>query len=85
MFAESFRSSKTFTTLVVCVALFTDVVLQACVIPVLPYALEQRVGLLHEEEIQRWNSILLASFGGAMMFGSGMFEVWPTSTMDLVK
>ena len=70
MFAQSFRSSKTFTTFVVCVAIFTDILLQNLVVPVLPYALQQRVGLFRKEEIQKWNSILLASYGGALMFGS---------------
>ncbi|KAL8798406.1 MAG: hypothetical protein Q9200_007782, partial [Gallowayella weberi] len=35
----------------------------------LPYALSDRVGIA-QEDVQRWNSILLGSFGGALMLGS---------------
>ncbi|KAL8726062.1 MAG: hypothetical protein Q9166_006941 [cf. Caloplaca sp. 2 TL-2023] len=70
MFADGFRSSKTFVIFVVCAAIFTDILLQNLVVPVLPFALSERVGLSTDDEIQRWNSILLAAFGGALMFGS---------------
>lgn len=72
MVAQSFRASKTFTTFVVCVSIFTDILLQNLIVPVLPYALSERVGLSQEDDVQRWNSILLASFGGSLMVGSCM-------------
>ena len=70
MFLHTLRSSKTFITFVVCVAVFADVLLQNLIVPVLPYALKERVGLTDEREVQRWNSILLSTFGGAFMGGS---------------
>ena len=72
MFARSFRSSKTFTTFVVSVAIFTDILLQNLVVPVLPYALHTRVGLEDGAAVQRWTSVLLAAYGAALMFGSCM-------------
>lgn len=70
MFARSFRSSKTFTTFVVSVAIFTDVLLQNLVAPVLPYALHTQIGLQVEADIQTWTSILLSAYGAAFMLGS---------------
>ncbi len=72
MVAQSFRASKTFTTFVVCVSIFTDILLQNLIVPVLPYALSERVGLSREDDVQRWNSILLGSYGGSLMVGSCM-------------
>ncbi|KAL9010782.1 MAG: hypothetical protein Q9173_004319 [Seirophora scorigena] len=76
MFARSFRSSKTFTTFVVSVAIFTDVLLQNLVAPVLPYALHTQIGLQVEADIQRWTSILLSSYGAAFMLGSSIVPAW---------
>ncbi|KAL8654501.1 MAG: hypothetical protein Q9226_003409 [Calogaya cf. arnoldii] len=73
MFARSFRASKTFTTLVVSFAIFTDILIQNLVVPVLPYALHTRVGLDDEDDIQRWTSILLAAFGAVLMIGCLLF------------
>ncbi len=67
---HTLRASKAFTIFVVCVAVFSDVLLQNLVVPVLPYALKERVGLRNEADIQRWNSLLLSAFGGAFMLGS---------------
>ena len=72
---HALRASKGFTVFVVCVAVFSDILLQNLVVPVLPYALEERVGLTDEAEVQRWNSILLAAFGGALMMGSREYEL----------
>lgn len=69
MFAQKFRSSKTFVVFVVCTAIFTDTLLLNIVLPVLPYALSDRIGL-SESDTQRWNSILLAAYGVALIFGS---------------
>ncbi len=69
MMLRGFRSSKSFVIFVVCVAIFTDTFLGNLVAPVLPYALSERAGLSHED-VQIWNSILLASYGGAVMLGS---------------
>jgi len=69
MFLTSLRASKTFTVTVVCVAVFADVLLQNLVVPVLPYALKERVGLRYEGDVQRWASVLLSAFGGSFMGG----------------
>ena len=74
MFLRTLQASKYFTVFVVCVAVFADTLLQNLVVPVLPYALKERVGLIDEDDIQRWNSILLAAFGGAFMVGSCMYQ-----------
>ena len=68
MFAHSFRSSKTFVTFIVSVAIFTDMILFSLIAPILPFALLDRVGL-SPQDVQKWNSILLASYGGALMLG----------------
>lgn len=67
---HALRASNSFTVFVVCVAVFSDVLLQNLVVPVLPYALEERVGLTDDADVQRWNSILLAAFGMTFMLGS---------------
>ena len=69
MLAHSLRASKTFTIFVVCIAIFTDTLLLNIVVPILPYVLSKRVGL-SKEDVQQWNSILLASYGAALMLGS---------------
>lgn len=69
MFAREIRSSKGFVIFVVCVAVFTDLLLSNLIVPMLPYALLERVGL-PEEDVQKWNSILLALYGGSQMVGS---------------
>lgn len=69
MFAHSFRASKTFTTFVVSFAVFTDILVQNLVVPVLPYALHTKVGLEDQDHIQRWTSVLLAAFGAVLMIG----------------
>ncbi|KAL9596364.1 MAG: hypothetical protein Q9219_005842 [cf. Caloplaca sp. 3 TL-2023] len=69
MYASKFRSSDGFIIFVVGVAVFTDMLLYGLIVPMLPYALADRVGIA-PEDVQRWNSILLASFGAALMLGS---------------
>ncbi|KAI4196414.1 MAG: hypothetical protein LQ350_006559 [Teloschistes chrysophthalmus] len=72
MYAPRFRSSNGFIIFVVGAAVFTDMMLYGLIVPMLPYALVDRVGI-SPEDIQKWNSILLGSFGGALMFGSLLF------------
>ena len=69
MFAHKLRSSKGFVMLVVCIAVFTDVFLYGLIVPVLPFSLSERLGL-PENKIQRWNSILLGTYGAAILVGS---------------
>ncbi len=69
MYARNLRSSDGFIVCVVGIAVFTDMVLYGLIVPMLPYALSDRVGIARRD-VQRWNSILLGSFGGALMLGS---------------
>lgn len=68
MLAQELRSSKAFAIFVVGLAIFTDTLLLNLILPMLPYALHSRIGL-PESDVQRWNSILLASYGGALIPG----------------
>ena len=71
MLASRLRSSDGFITFVVGMAVFTDMLLYGLIVPMLPYALSDRVGIA-QDDVQRWNSILLGSFGAALMLGSCM-------------
>lgn len=71
MYASRLRSSDGFIIFVVGVAVFTDMMLYGLIVPMLPYALADRVGIA-QEDVQQWNSILLGSFGAALMLGSRM-------------
>ena len=64
----TYRSSASFVTFVVAVASFTDTLLLNLVIPILPYVLSDRIKL-SPAGVQRWNSILVGSYGGALMVG----------------
>ncbi|RDW79270.1 MFS transporter [Aspergillus mulundensis] len=66
------RSSKAFVTWVVAIAVFTDVFIYGMIIPILPEVLKTRASI-PEEELQKWMSILLAAFGGALFVGSPIF------------
>ncbi|KAF1986342.1 MFS general substrate transporter [Aulographum hederae CBS 113979] len=72
MVLRKVRSSKAFVIVVVCVAVFTDIFLYGLIVPMLPFALAERVGL-SGNDIQRWNSILLASYGASILLGSLLF------------
>ncbi|KAF1843283.1 MFS general substrate transporter [Cucurbitaria berberidis CBS 394.84] len=72
MFGQQFRSSKAFVKIVVCMATFTDIFLYGLIVPVLPFALSERLGL-PDDMIQRWNSILLGIYGAAILLGSLLF------------
>ena len=41
--------------------------------PVMPFALVQRLGVL-EEDVQKWNSILLGVLGGAVFVGACKYD-----------
>lgn len=68
------RSAQWFIVLAVCVAVFTDVFLYAVIVPVLPFAIESRVGLPHDE-VQHWVSVLLAVYGAALLVSSPIFGI----------
>lgn len=80
MLFHDLRVSKEFTTFIVCVAVFSDVLLQGLIVAVLPYALRERVGLTDEVDVQRWNSLLLSAGAGTSMLGSceyGLYDCAP--------
>lgn len=68
------RSAEWFILLTVCWAVFTDVFLYAVIVPVIPFALESRVGLPHDD-VQHWVSVLLAVYGGALLVAAPIFGV----------
>ena len=53
---------------------FQDIFLYAVIVPVLPFALEQRVHIAHED-VQYWISILLAVYGGALLVFAAPFGI----------
>ncbi|GAM90798.1 hypothetical protein ANO11243_088430 [Dothideomycetidae sp. 11243] len=61
----AFRSSKIFIVGSIAAAVFTDLFLYGLVVPVLPFALSSKAHV-HEHEVQKWVSILLAVYGGAL-------------------
>lgn len=65
----SLRSSKLFILTTICIAIFTDIFLYGVVVPVLPFALSIRAGIV-EDSVQSWVSILLAVYGAALLVSS---------------
>lgn len=49
--------------------LVQDIFLYGVVVPVLPFALESRIGVAHDR-IQYWVSISLSVYGAALLAGS---------------
>ncbi|KAF9892506.1 hypothetical protein FE257_001615 [Aspergillus nanangensis] len=66
------RSSRKFVISVVSMAIFTDSFIYGMVVPILPTVLRTRVSV-PDDDLQRWMSILLAAFGGAIFLGSPTF------------
>ncbi|KAL4889497.1 MFS amine transporter [Aspergillus ambiguus] len=64
-----FRSSRPFIISVVAMAIFADVFIYGMVVPILPTVLRTRAAI-PDDELQKWMSILLAAFGGALLIGS---------------
>ena len=63
------RSSKLFVYTVINLAVFTDAYLYGLIIPVLPFALVERVKL-RPDEVQRWIGLLLAAYGAGLIIGA---------------
>ena len=63
------RSSSTFIVATICIAVFTDIFLYGCIVPVIPFSLKIRVGV-PQEDVQHWVSVLLAVYGAALLAGS---------------
>ena len=60
------RSSKFFIITTVCFASFTDIFLYGIIVPVVPFALLNRVHVA-EEDVQHWVSVLLAIYAAALI------------------
>jgi hypothetical protein len=60
------RSSKLFILTTICIAVFTDMFLYGIIVPVIPFALTSRAGVV-QSSIQSWTSILLACYGAALL------------------
>lgn len=63
------RSSRLFIYIVIDLAVFTDAYLYGLIIPILPFALIERVNL-REDEVQKWIGILVAAYGAGLIIGS---------------
>lgn len=66
---KSWRSSKTFISIVVNLAVFTDAYLYGLIIPVLPFALTEVVKI-DADDLQWWIGALLAAYGIGLMVGA---------------
>lgn len=64
-----FRSSTGFILVTICLAVFTDIFLYAVIVPVIPFAIGIRANV-PESDVQRWVSVLLAAYGGALLVAS---------------
>lgn len=65
----SIRSSNWFILGTICFAVFTDIFLYALIVPVVPFALEQRAHV-DADQVQYWVSVLIAVYGAALLVGS---------------
>lgn len=61
-----YRSSNAFIITTVCFASFTDIFLYGIIVPVIPFALLNRVHI-PEKDVQHWVSILLAIYAAALI------------------
>lgn len=68
-FLIELRSSKLFVYTVINLAVFTDAYIYGLIIPVLPFALVERVKL-HPDEVQQWIGLLLAAYGAGLIIGA---------------
>jgi MFS family permease len=69
------RSSRSYTIFVVSYAVFVDIFLYGVIVPVIPFALQQRIGIPFRH-VQHWVSILLAVYGGSLLFFSLLAGYW---------
>ena len=61
-----YRSSKAFIITTICFASFTDLFIYGVIVPVIPFALLERIGI-PEEDVQRWVSVLLVVYAAALI------------------
>uniref|UniRef100_A0A060T046 ARAD1C13750p n=1 Tax=Blastobotrys adeninivorans TaxID=409370 RepID=A0A060T046_BLAAD len=70
--AIQFRGSKFFIVFTITMAVFTDIFLYGVIVPVIPFAFEQRMGV-SAQATQMWVSKSLAVYAAAMAVGSIVF------------
>ena len=80
LISQEFRASKAFTVFVVCVSIFSEILLLNIVVPILPFILRDRLNL-NEAGVQKWSSILLAAHGFGLIVGSRRF--WKCSNHSM--
>ncbi|KAJ6119103.1 hypothetical protein N7471_013054 [Penicillium samsonianum] len=68
-FTSKTRSSSTFILVALCFALFTDTFIYGIIVPILPFLLMGPDNMALRD-VQKWSSMLLASYGGALLLGS---------------
>ena len=61
-----YRSSKAFIITTICFASFTDLFIYGVIVPVIPFALLERIGI-PEGDVQRWVSVLLVVYAAALI------------------
>jgi MFS family permease len=63
-FGLFWRSSTHFILTTVIIGLFSETFLYGLIVPVLPFILQSRLGVPHDD-LQKWSSVLLAAFAGS--------------------
>jgi hypothetical protein len=66
-------SSVSYFTAIIATRRITYSLAYGVVVPVLPFALTERLGV-PDEDVQKWNSILLGVLGIAILVGSSMLH-----------
>ncbi|KAI1748017.1 MFS transporter-like protein [Xylaria castorea] len=74
-----FRSSTTLIAITVNLAIFTDIFFYGLIVPVLPFALSDQVGV-PEDKVQYWVSILLAAYSASLFVGSPIAGIYADHT-----
>ncbi|GBF59787.1 MFS transporter [Trichophyton mentagrophytes] len=69
---QGFRSSESFVVTTVSIAIFTDLFIYLMIVPIMPLALVDRIGV-SQKDVQLWVSILLSVYGGSILLGSPFF------------
>ncbi|KAF2091264.1 MFS general substrate transporter [Saccharata proteae CBS 121410] len=75
-----YRSSTWFVCATVSLAVFTDIFLYAVIVPVIPFALQERSNI-DASDVQSWVSILIAVYGASLLACSPLFG-WLSDTIS---
>lgn len=74
-----YRSSDTLILIVVCAAVFTDIYFYGILVPVVPFALTERIGT-SQDQVSKWNGIMLALYNLGLCLGSPVFGFYADHT-----